>query len=99
MYMKKELKIQNGEPLHAWIDRLVPFYSKKEMTPAVLKDLLHEVSVASYIHGSNDAANALTGKPPRRLPDFEQLVSINDALKDPTGNKAFKLLTKRWLKE
>lgn len=56
--MKRKLKHDFKEPLHAWIDRIIPYYVNRPIDVEELKDLLHEVSVISYIHGSNDAQKA-----------------------------------------
>lgn len=53
--MKNELKIHKDETLNDWIDRIIPYYLRMKVTKEVMKDLLHEVSVTSYIHGSKDA--------------------------------------------
>ena len=55
--MKKSLKIRNGETLHDWTVRLA--LECEGMTAKALQEVLHEVSVTSYIHGSNDCQSAI----------------------------------------
>lgn len=55
MSMNKELKIRNNETLYEWCSRLAYYLADTEEKRIVMKEILHEVSVESYIHGSNDA--------------------------------------------
>ena len=56
--MKKELRIQKNEPLHEWLDRIADYWN----FDTELREVLGEVSKESYIHGSNDAVDALKKK-------------------------------------
>lgn len=64
--MKKELKIRKGENLHDWCVRIAKHYDGKTVKADELKEVLREVSVKSYAHGSNDAIQAIKN-PLRRL--------------------------------
>ena len=52
--MKKHLRIKKGEKLHEWLDRIADYWNFGDE----LREMLHEISKESYIHGSNDAFNA-----------------------------------------
>lgn len=56
--MKKRLRQMRGESLGAWTERLAR--ACVGMTSEELGEVLHEVSVNSYIQGSNDAHELLT---------------------------------------
>lgn len=53
--MKKELRIKKNEPLHEWLDRIADYWN----FDTELRETLEVVSKESYIHGSNDAVDAL----------------------------------------
>lgn len=53
--MKKELQIKENEAIYKWIDRLAEAFNlTKEQ-----KEMVREVSITSYTHGSNDAIEVL----------------------------------------
>ena len=60
--MKKELRLRDGEPLGDWCERLAKHYGGKAVIEAELKEVLREVSVKSYTHGSNDAIGAIKNR-------------------------------------
>lgn len=60
--MKKELKLRKGETLHDWTVRIAMYYANTKVKGEELAEVLHEVSVKSYIHGSRDAINATREK-------------------------------------
>ena len=60
--MKKELKLKKGETLHDWTVRIAMYYANIKVKGEELAEVLHEVSVRSYIHGSRDAINATREK-------------------------------------
>lgn len=51
--MKKELHKRKDESLHEWCERIAPLC--KELSPSKMFEVLHNVSVKSYIEGSNSA--------------------------------------------
>lgn len=53
--MKKELKGREGERLCDWCDRLAVYIAANKCGIKELKEILREVSVSSYIHGSVDS--------------------------------------------
>lgn len=53
--MKKELRIKKNEPLHEWLNRIADYWN----FDTELRETLEVVSKESYIHGSNDAVDAL----------------------------------------
>lgn len=57
--MKKELKIRKGERLCEWIDRLSAYYDNNDVPTKGFREILHEVSVQSYIAGSNAATSMM----------------------------------------
>lgn len=61
MTMKKELKIKKGERLCEWISRLSAYYDTNDVPTREMGDILREVSVQSYIHGTNDAHTVYGG--------------------------------------
>lgn len=63
--MKKELKIKKDERLHEWIKRLTAYYDNNNVPTKEMEEILREVSVQSYIRGS-EAADAFYLQ--RRLP-------------------------------
>lgn len=60
--MRKELQLRDGERLSDWCERLAGFYGCRVISSAELLDVLHEVSVKSYTHGSNDAIGAIKNR-------------------------------------
>lgn len=52
--MPRCIKIQQGETLHDWIGRISETYGNKNLGADKLRQILREVSVVSYTHGSND---------------------------------------------
>ena len=60
--MKKELQLRDGERLYDWCERLAKHYGCKVINSAEGLDVLHEVSVKSYTHGSNDAIGAIKNR-------------------------------------
>ena len=60
--MKRELLIRKGETLHDWTVRIAMYYANTKVKGEELAEVLHEVSVKSYIHGSRDAINATREK-------------------------------------
>lgn len=58
--MKREqLKHRKDENLSQWIDRISAYYDTHEVTTKEMRDILHEVSVQSYIEGSNAATSMM----------------------------------------
>ena len=57
--MKKSLNIRKNETLSAWCVRLSLHFSNKVINGEELLEVMHNLSVTSYIHGSNDATNAM----------------------------------------
>ena len=55
--MNRELKKRENETLDEWCSRIAFFLAETKEKYIVMKEILHEVSVQSYIHGSNDAFN------------------------------------------
>ncbi len=55
--MKRELLIRKGETLHDWTVRIAMHYANTKVNGEELAEVLHEVSVKSYIHSSRDAIN------------------------------------------
>lgn len=64
--MKKELKIRKGENLHDWCVRIAKHYDGKTVNAYDLQEVLRELSITSYTHGSNDAIQAIKN-PLRRI--------------------------------
>lgn len=60
--MKKELRLRDGERLSDWCERLAGFYGCRVVSSAELQEVLREVSVKSYTHGSNDAIDAIKNR-------------------------------------
>ena len=60
--MKKELQLRDDERLSDWCERLAEFYGCRVISSAEWLDVLHEVSVKSYTHGSNDAVGAIKNR-------------------------------------
>ena len=59
--MKKQLKQRKDENLSQWIDRLSTYYDNNEVPTKEFHDILREVSVQSYIAGSNAMASITNG--------------------------------------
>lgn len=57
--MKKELLIKRGETLAKWYERLAKYYDGKVLREHELYEVLRELSITSYAHGSNDAIQAI----------------------------------------
>jgi hypothetical protein len=57
--MKRELKLKKGETLHDWTVRIAMHYADTKVNGEELAEVLHELSVQSYIHGSRDAVDVL----------------------------------------
>ena len=57
--MKRELKLKKGETLHDWTVRIAMHYANTKVNGEELAEVLHELSVQSYIHGSRDAVGVL----------------------------------------
>ena len=57
--MKKELKQRKGETLHDLTVRIATHYANTKVNGEELAEVLHELSVQSYIHGSRDAIGVL----------------------------------------
>ena len=51
--MKRELHKRKDENLGGWCERIAPLC--KELSPGKMFEVLHNVSVKSYIEGSNSA--------------------------------------------
>ena len=60
--MKKELRLRDDERLSDWCERLARFYGCRVISSAELQEVLKEVSVKSYTHGSNDAIGAIKNR-------------------------------------
>lgn len=52
--MKKQYQLREDEALHEWIDRLMESMPLRQLSDCELRDVLHEVSIKSYIRGSRD---------------------------------------------
>jgi hypothetical protein len=63
--MKKHLKLNKDERLHEWIQRLTAYYDNNDVPTKEMAEILREVSVQSYIRGS-EATDAFYLQ--RRLP-------------------------------
>ena len=59
--MKKQLIHRKDENLSQWIERLSEYYDNNEVPTKEMSDILREVSVQSYIHGTNDAHKVYGG--------------------------------------
>jgi hypothetical protein len=55
--MNKELKIRENETLDEWCSRIAYYLADTKEKFIQMKEIIREVSVTSYIHGSNDALN------------------------------------------
>lgn len=58
--MKRELKHRKDEKLYQWIDRLAEYYDTHDVPTNEMR-WIREVSVQSYIHGTNDAHKVYGG--------------------------------------
>ena len=59
--MKKHLKLRKDERLYQWIDRLSAYYDNNDVPTEEMSDILRDVSVQSYIDGTNDAQRVYGG--------------------------------------
>ncbi len=57
--MKKHLKLRKDENLSQWIERLSTYYDNNEVPTKDFREILREVSVQSYIAGSNAATSMM----------------------------------------
>lgn len=64
--MKKQLKLRKDENLSQWMERLSTYYDNNEVSTKEMGEILREVSVQSYIHGTNAAHKAYVGMMGRR---------------------------------
>lgn len=53
--MKKELKKKKSETLGDWVDRLTQDVMWNRIEPKYIHEILHELSVTSYIEGVHSA--------------------------------------------
>ena len=60
--MKKELQLRDDERLSDWCERLAGFYGCRVISSAELLEILREVSIKSYTHGSNAAIDAIRNR-------------------------------------
>ena len=59
--MKKHLKLNKDERLCDWIKRLTAYYDNNDVPTKEMEEILREVSVQSYIHGTDDAHKVYGG--------------------------------------
>jgi hypothetical protein len=59
--MKKHLKLRKDENLSQWLERLSTYYDNNEVSTKDFLEILREVSVQSYIAGSNAMASRTNG--------------------------------------
>ena len=59
--MKKQLKHRKDENLSQWVERLSTYYDNNEVPTKDFREILREVSVQSYIAGSNAMASITNG--------------------------------------
>lgn len=59
MSMKKQLKHRKDENLSQWVERLSTYYDNNEVSTKDFREILREVSVQSYIAGSNAATSMM----------------------------------------
>lgn len=57
--MKKHLKLRKDENLSQWLERLSTYYDNNEVSTKDFREILREVSVQSYIAGSNAATSMM----------------------------------------
>lgn len=60
--MKRVLEKRKGEALNDWCVRIALHFSNRTVCGEELYKVLHELSVKSYIDGSNDLSKALRRK-------------------------------------
>ena len=60
--MKKELQLRDGERLSDWCERLARHYGGRLVIASELQEVLREVSIKSYTHGSNNAIGAIKNR-------------------------------------
>ena len=59
--MKKHLKLNKDERLCDWIKRLTAYYDNNDVPTKEMEEILREVSVQSYIKGTDDAHKVYGG--------------------------------------
>lgn len=64
--MRKELKHRKGERLYEWIERISAYYDTHNVSTREMHEIMREVSVQSYIHGTDDAHKVYAGVMARR---------------------------------
>ena len=64
--MKKHLKLNKDERLCDWCDRLSAYCGSNDVPTNEMREIFREVSVQSYIHGTNDAHKVYGGVIARR---------------------------------
>lgn len=62
----KVLRIKKGETLSDYYKRLAEHYANRPIKCEELHEMLRELSITSYAHGSNDAIQAIKN-PLRRI--------------------------------
>ena len=62
----KVLRIKKGETLSDYYKRLAEHYANRPIKRDELHEMLRELSITSYAHGSNDAIQAIKN-PLRRI--------------------------------
>lgn len=60
--MKKELRRRKVDALNDWCIRIALYFSNKTVCGEELYEVLHELSVKSYIQGTSDSFNAMRKK-------------------------------------
>lgn len=60
--MKKHLKLRKDENLSQWLERLSKYYDNNDVPTKEMSEILREVSVQSYIAGSNAMQGVLTSR-------------------------------------
>lgn len=58
--MKKELKLQKNEPLDKWCLRLANYCGGRDCKTIEIYQILREVSITSYTHGSDDCFKVIS---------------------------------------
>ena len=64
--MKKHLKLNKDERLSDWIKRLTAYYDNNNVPTNEMEEILREVSVQSYIQGTEAAHKVYGGVIARR---------------------------------
>ena len=83
--MKRNLRLKDNEPLYLWVERIVDHYKLSDE----VKGVLREISVKSYIQGSNAAFSTTQiskdkGNEIKHL--LAQISRITDNIKDLLDN-------------